>query len=157
MEDVFLLNPYKGIKIVNSPNVLIRNVYGQPLKVGITVDYCCDICRIENVHWNLYFTGLDTPLTRWFRENSTAFEFGRTDWQYCTNLFSYGYNKCFRMYKAPDHPIEGEAGGGPPNGSFVTCSADACNYGVDVEDCSVFGINFTTSMFFHFQSHIEWG
>ncbi len=144
IEDIFLLNAYQGIRIVGSPNVLVRNVYGQCLKTGITVDYCLDICRIENVHLSVYFTGLKSPLYKWCQEHAVAFEFGRTDWQYCLNTFSYGYNVGYRFYRAPD----GRYGkGGVCNGNFVGIGADCVNYGIDVEDCFNIGVSVTNGEF----------
>jgi hypothetical protein len=54
VRDVTLVNPYKGIDFGTHPNEMhfIENVYGQPLKLGIFIDKCTDIGRVQNVHFN---------------------------------------------------------------------------------------------------------
>ncbi|MFA7288497.1 MAG: glycosyl hydrolase family 28-related protein [Melioribacteraceae bacterium] len=100
--DVTLANPYKAIDFGTFSNELhfIRNVYGQPLKIGIFVDNCTDIGRIENVHFNPnawsrsgYMNAPVPPSAEWDKllkyltENLEGFVFARTDWQYVSNCF----------------------------------------------------------------------
>ena len=82
--DVELLNPYDGIDASNNQRALIRNVHGQPLHLGIFVDGIYDIGRIENVHWNPWWS-LGTPIYEWQRKNGIGFSFGRSDWHYVVN------------------------------------------------------------------------
>src|SRR3954467_9717661 len=53
---VELLNPYNGIDASQNERHLIHNVSGQPLRRGIWVDAITDIGRIENVHFNPWFS-----------------------------------------------------------------------------------------------------
>lgn len=100
--DVTLANPYKGIDFGTHSNELhfIRNVYGCPLKIGIFVDNCTDIGRIENVHFNpnawTRCGYSNSPkdgspewdkLIKYLTENLEGFIFARTDWQYVSNCF----------------------------------------------------------------------
>lgn len=100
--DVTLANPYKGIDFGTYSNELhfIRNVYGCPLKVGVFVDNCTDIGRIENVHFNpnawTRCGHSNSPkdgspewdkLIKYLTENLEGFVFARTDWQYVSNCF----------------------------------------------------------------------
>ncbi|MBT7100809.1 hypothetical protein HN937_25765, partial [Candidatus Poribacteria bacterium] len=87
--DVELLNPYNGIDCTRNQRHLIRNVQGQPLRRGIYVDSIYDIGRIENVHWNPWFS-MKEKLFQWQMEHGEAFIFGRTDWQYVLNTFCFG-------------------------------------------------------------------
>ena len=54
--DVELLNPYNGIDASQNERHLIRNVSGQPLRRGIYVDAIYDIGRIENAHFNPWWS-----------------------------------------------------------------------------------------------------
>jgi hypothetical protein len=100
--NVTLTNPYKAIDFGTFSNELhyVSNVYGQPLKIGIFVDKCGDIGRIENVHFNpnawtrCGYPGYPkegTPawdkLVKYLNENLEGFVFVRTDWEYVTNSF----------------------------------------------------------------------
>eukprot|EP00698_Gefionella_okellyi_P012294 TRINITY_DN3303_c0_g1_i2.p2 TRINITY_DN3303_c0_g1~~TRINITY_DN3303_c0_g1_i2.p2 ORF type:complete len:168 (-),score=23.65 TRINITY_DN3303_c0_g1_i2:1112-1615(-) len=62
--DVELLNPYQGISAVAAHRHYIARVQGQPLRVGIFIDQTYDIGRIENVHWNPWFS-MDPVLLDW--------------------------------------------------------------------------------------------
>lgn len=98
--DVTLVNPYKGIDMGTNWNELhyIRNVFGCPLKLGIYVDQCTDIGRIENVHFNPHSWGRaaypNAPtgekwqkLVDYLPDNLIGFVIGKTDWEYMSNCF----------------------------------------------------------------------
>ncbi len=55
--DVTMTNPYMAIDAGSKSNELhfIRNVYACPLKIGVYVDQCTDVGRLENVHFNPNF------------------------------------------------------------------------------------------------------
>jgi hypothetical protein len=75
---VEMLNPYNGIDATRNERHLIRDVHGQPLRRGIMVDAIFDIGRIENVHFNPWWS-TKPKLFRWQMENGEAFIFGRSD------------------------------------------------------------------------------
>jgi hypothetical protein len=54
---VTLTNPYQTIDVGTKWNELhlVRNVFACPLKIGVYIDQCTDIGRIENVHFNPNF------------------------------------------------------------------------------------------------------
>ncbi len=109
--DVIMTNPYKAMDFGSHHNELhlIRNVFACPLKVGVYVDRCTDIGRIENVHFSPNFwkrsrlepklpTGGFTHqddidgfqnklLSPYLIENFIGFKLGKTDWQYISNSF----------------------------------------------------------------------
>ena len=49
--DTFLLNPFAGIASKSHGRHTIRNVLGQPMRMGIFVKDCYDVGRIEDVHF----------------------------------------------------------------------------------------------------------
>lgn len=150
IEDVFLLNPYLGINLDAAHANLVRNVWGEPLRVGLHADHIYDISRIENIHFWPFFT-LNKPLRQWVQQHGVAFEFGRSDWQSCTNTFSYGYHTGYRFYATGPVP-ERNYPAGTTNGSFVGIGADSCVIGVDVEDSFTIGTTITNGMFAPFAS-----
>ncbi len=128
VSEVTLLNPYKGIDFGTYPHEMhyIRNVYGIPLKVGVSLDKCTDIGRVENVHFNPNsWTRSNTPtaptgdqgrkLVEYLQANLIAFEIGRSDWEYMLNTFVWGCRVGYRFYASER---------GPTNGNFLGIAAD---------------------------------
>src|SRR4051812_38876484 len=128
--DCELLNPYNAIDASLNERHLIRNVQGQPLCRGIYVDVIYDIGRIENVHFNPWWS-MKPGLYKWQMEHGEAFIFGRSDWQYVLNTFCFGYNVGYKF-------IQTQAG--VCNGNFLGIGADDCYTAVDVENSAPFGI-----------------
>lgn len=109
--DVAMTNPYMAIDAGTHVNELhfIRNVFACPLKIGIYIDQCYDVGRLENVHLNpnLWkriglepmlpappkdFKGSDdtywnSVLIPYLTENLIGFKIGKTDWEYISNCF----------------------------------------------------------------------
>ncbi len=138
--DVELLNPYKGIDATQNERHLIRNISGQPLRLGVMVDAIYDIGRIENVHFNPWFS-MQPKLFQWQMENGEAFVFGRTDWQYVLNTFVFGYKVGYRFIKSKN---------GVCNGNFLGIGADDCYTAMVVEDCAPMGLLITNGEFVSF-------
>lgn len=133
--NVALLNPYLGMKL--GGRHFVSGVYGQPLRVGIFVDHCLDIGRIENVHFWPFWNN-SPALRKWLVENGVAFEFARDDWQYMTNCFCLGY-------KIGYHFISGAEG--PCNGSFVSIGSDGGGQSIVVEQSWPYGIQILNGEF----------
>jgi hypothetical protein len=122
--EVELLNPYNGIDASQNERHLIRDVQGQPLRRGVFVDTIYDIGRIENVHFNPWWS-MNPKLFEWQQKNGEAFIVGRSDWQYMFNTFCYGYNIGYKFVKTKT---------GSCNGNFLGIGADDCYTAVMVED-----------------------
>lgn len=54
--DCELVNPYQAILLNGGARHFISKVQGQPIYRGIYVDNIYDIGRIENVHWNPWWS-----------------------------------------------------------------------------------------------------
>ena len=121
IEQVYLHNPYQGINLDECHLNLVRNVWGEPLRVGIHCDHTYDISRIENVHFWPYFT-LGKPMREWVQQNAVAYEFGRSDWQSVMNCFSYGYHTGFRFFRT-EEGSQAIYPAGTTNGSFFGIGA----------------------------------
>ena len=138
--DCELLNPYKGIDASKNDRHLIRNISGQPLRLGVYVDAIYDIGRIENVHFNPWWS-LQPKLYKWQMENGEAFVFGRSDWQYVHNTFCYGYNIGYRFIQTQT---------GVCNGNFLGIGADDCYTALVVDHCAAIGLLITNGEFVSF-------
>ncbi|MDR1980901.1 MAG: glycoside hydrolase family 55 protein [Tannerellaceae bacterium] len=137
--DVEMLNPYNAIDASNNERALIRNISGQALRRGIFVDGIYDIGRIENVHWNPWWS-MKPALFNWQKEHGEAFIFERTDWHYVVNTFCFGYKTGYKF---------GASSGatGACNGNFLGIGADACQNAVLVEQSAPFGLLITNGEF----------
>ena len=142
--DVLMVNPYKGVDFAtrNSGRHYIRNLYGQPLRIGIQIDKCYDVGRIENVHfWPFWSWDSNTAVPAFLAAEGEAFIFGRTDWEYVLNTFCFGYKTGYRF-------IATDSGG--CNGNFLGIGADATNVAVRVDQCQGIGLLITNGEFVSF-------
>jgi hypothetical protein len=137
---VELLNPYNGIDAAHNERHLIRDVSGQPLRRGIFVDDIYDIGRIENVHFNPWWS-MKPVLFKWQQEHGEAFIFGRSDWQYVFNTFCFGYQTGY-------HFIQTKVG--VCNGNFLGIGADDCFTAINVEASAPFGLLISNGEFVSF-------
>jgi hypothetical protein len=137
---VELLNPYNGIDASRNERHLIRDVSGQPLRRGVYVDSIYDIGRIENVHFNPWWS-MQPKLFQWQQQHGEAFLFARSDWQYVFNTFCFGYNVGYRFLKTR---------AGVCNGNFLGIGADDCFTAVVVDDSAPFGLLISNGEFVSF-------
>ena len=137
---VEVLNPYNGIDATQNERHLIRDVQGQPLRRGILVDAIYDIGRIENVHFNPWWS-LQPKVRAWMQEHGEAFIFGRTDWQYVLNTFCFGYNVGYKFIATK---------AGVCNGNFLGLGADDCFTAVAVEQSAPMGLLISNGEFVSF-------
>ena len=137
---VEMLNPYNGIDATRNERHLIRDVHGQPIRRGIMVDAIFDIGRIENVHFNPWWSN-KSKLLGWQKENGEAFIFGRSDWQYVYNTFCFGYKIGYKFIKSRR---------GVCNGNFLGIGADDCYTALVVEQSAPYGLLITNGEFVSF-------
>ena len=137
---VEMLNPYNGIDATRNERHLIRDVHGQPIRRGIMVDAIYDIGRIENVHFNPWWS-TKSKLFNWQMKNGEAFIFGRSDWQYVYNTFCFGYKIGYKFIKSRT---------GLCNGNFLGIGADDCHTALVVEECAPYGLLITNGEFVSF-------
>jgi hypothetical protein len=146
--DTTLVNPYKGIDFGTFSNELhhIRNVYGCPLKVGVFIDKCTDIGRVENVHFNPnYWTQAEAPgvpsggqIAAYLWNNCTAFDIARSDWEAFVDTFAWGCKYGYHFHANKD---------GACNGSFLGIGADWAQIAVFVEETQAPGLLITNGEF----------
>ncbi|HOW73546.1 MAG TPA: hypothetical protein PKY77_23340 [Phycisphaerae bacterium] len=147
--DCTFVNPHKMIDFGTHANELhyIRNCLGCPLKIGVHIDRCTDIGRIENVHFNPHYwskrtDAADVPdwgaLSKYLWEHLVAFEFARTDWEYVHNTFCYGARIGYHFH---------ESKAGTANGNFLGIGADWCHRALVVEQSQSPGLLITNGEF----------
>ena len=146
--DCTFVNPYRAIDFATHPNELhyIRNCFGCPLKIGVSIDKCTDIGRIENVHFNPHYwarAGAEPPplwpdLRKYLFENLVAFQFARTDWEYVHNTFCFGAKVGYRFYQSK---------AGTVNGNFLGIGADWCDRALMIEASQPPGLLITNGEF----------
>jgi hypothetical protein len=137
---VELLNPYNGIDAAHNERHLIRDVQGQPLRRGIYVDDIYDIGRIENVHFNPWWS-MKPRLFQWQQQHGEAFIFGRSDWQYVFNTFCFGYDVGYKFIATR---------AGVCNGNFLGIGADDCFTALVVENCAPMALLISNGEFVSF-------
>ena len=128
--DVLIVNPYQAIDLATHPcgRHLIQRVYGQPLSVGIIVDQCYDVGRIEDIHFWPFWSEEACFTTANSRGNGRALVMKRSDWQIVHNFFAYGYHVGVQFAKGVD--------GFGMNGQFSNLNFDAHNVPLDVYSTS---------------------
>lgn len=138
--DCCLVNPYEGVRFVRAPRYLVRNMFGYPSWRAFYVDQCYDIGKVENCHIWPFGVSYDPndPYCKWINRNGVAYEFARTDWNYVTHTFCFGYGVGYKF---------SETKAGSCNGSFVGIGADCCTRAVLVEQCQDPGLLITNGEF----------
>jgi hypothetical protein len=101
------------------------------------VDGIYDIGRIENVHWNPWWS-MKPALFNWQKTHGEAFIFERTDWHYVLNTFCFGYRVGYKF---------GGSASGVCNGNFLGIGADDCHICVLVEKSAPYGLLITNGEF----------
>jgi len=130
-----------GIDATRNERHLIRNMHGQPLRRGVLIDAIYDVGRVENVHFNPWWS-VKPKLRQWQFENGEAFILGRSDWQYLLNTFCFGYKTGYRFVRSEK---------GVCNGNFLGLGADACHTAVVVEQSVPYGLLITNGQFVAFR------
>jgi hypothetical protein len=118
----------------------VRNVQGQPLRRGVFVDAVYDIGRIENVHFNPWWSWRP-KLRAWQMANGEAFILARGEWQYMLNTFCFGYRVGYKFIRSA---------AGSCNGNFLGLGADDCWRAVVVEQSAPYGLLITNGQFVSF-------
>ena len=133
--DVTMTNPFQGVDTGSRWNELhlIRNIFACPLSIGIYIDQCTDIGRIENVHFNPNFwqrMGLEPKgsghgdIRGYLEKNLVGFKIGQTDWEFISN--------CFVIFAKIGFHFD-DFGHGPGNAVVTQSGSDICPCAVRVD------------------------
>lgn len=139
--DVLLLNPWDGIRSIGFPRHYIARVQGQPAHIGLFIDSCYDIGRVEDVHW-MHFYSDHPDYLAFLGTEGTGFIVGRSDWEYFYGTFVFEMAVGYHFIKTAT---------GVANGEFTGIGADACqNASVLVDDVASEGVLLTGGEFTSF-------
>lgn len=140
VENVFLRNATRGIAIKGQTSanttgrIHLKNISGQPLITGISVDNAWDAVKIDDVHfwnyWSYYQSVID--YTRY--GNCNAFLFAKADIPYLSNIFVINYRRGFYFTSSG-----GTAGGITSAFLMNNCAADGCASGIEVDGAGTTG------------------
>ena len=135
VKNVLLVNPWKGIDAATNqpPRHWFENIYGQPLAMGISVDQCYDIGRINHIHFWPFWSS-DPDLWDWVNNNGITFLFQRTDWEIVEDVFSWGYQTGMAFRASTN---------GACNGQFTDINFDNVDIGIDITYTQPWGIMFS--------------
>lgn len=138
--DCLIVQPYEAIRFDSTARFVVRNVFASPIFRGLYVDACYDIGRVENCHFWPFGVAYDpkNPFCQWVNTQGVAFEFARTDWQYVTNTFCFGYGVGYKF---------SETKAGACNGNFLGIGADSCRRAILVEQSQPYGLLITNGEF----------
>jgi hypothetical protein len=147
--DLTLTNPYQAIDFGTKWNELhlVRNVFACPLKVGLFIDQCTDIGRVENVHFNPNFwtrMALKPPypggdIKAWLEKELVGFKIGKTDWEFISNSFVIFPRIGFHF---------DDFGHGPGNAVVTQSGSDICPVAVRVDQSQDHaGVQFVNGQF----------
>lgn len=141
--NMYLENPYNGVKYFRTGKFKLFNIYGQPLRRGLQVDGVLDVSSIDRVHWWTYHAAPGSALFSWIVANAEAYLLGYADQVTSVGLFAYGY-KYGRRFCALEY------GSGGWWGDFYGCLMDVCRIPVSVESVNKvndYGCDNTTANF----------
>lgn len=138
LEDIELLGCWNCISAVKSHRHYVARIQGQPLNIGVFVDETYDIGRLEDIHFNPWFSA-SHPFVYHQTTHGRAFVMGRSDWEYVFNTFAFGYAIGY-------HFIPRDTGS--MNGNFLGIGMDlATNASVQVDQSQPYGILITNGEF----------
>ena len=85
VQDVEFLNSWNAVSAVGAHRHYLARIQGQPVNIGIFVDQTYDIGRIEDVHWNPWFSS-DPAYIAHQTTFGVGFLIARTDWECASSL-----------------------------------------------------------------------
>ncbi len=149
--NVTLVNPYQGVCIGPQTNFLfvVRNVYGTPLRTGLSIDACYDIGRTHGVRFSPRWWetarlpgapkthASRTALRAFMLREATALDLGRDEWGYVYGVEIDGYRTGIRL----------RPGDGLMNGVFFGCTVRDCATALQLDAVSPIGISATGCTF----------
>lgn len=144
VKNVTLVNSYQGIKIGPEWNELhtIRNVYGTPLKMGISIDTTTDIGRLIDVSFSPEWwrkSGLPGAPTvgdarDFIAAQGVGVDMGRSDWEYLYHVQVEGYGVGLKIRPGAQ---------GATNAVMFACDLTGCGTALLLEQLNEVGLAVT--------------
>ena len=146
-----LFNPYQAVDFgsLGGGRHYINGLYGQPLFLGIYIDSCFDVGRVENVHFWPFWSGPDLkqPICDFMRTKGTSYLIAQTDGELFFNCFSIYYRYGFKFIDTLAKKPDGSERRGQGSGVYTNCYPDICKTSIYVEEVQPnSGISFVNGM-----------
>ena len=129
LDDVFLLNPTKGVYQEDGGRINLYKIKGQPLEKGIVISKALDVCRFDQIHFFPYWSAT-TNVMAYQLANMDSFQFYRCDNPLLSNVFTISAKSGIRFSQ--------NANGFTSKLKLVNADFDGCDIGIWV-DSSVVG------------------
>ena len=150
LENLVLVNSYRGIRFGNQYNVLevLRNIYGTPLENGFMIGGNADIARVEGMCFSTYYwanSGLpaapsEADILAVTQSIGTGVIVERVDWTYMFDMAVDGYRTGMLFRYTTDGINEGAA-----NGSLYGLDITNCRCGIEIQQSHEIGLMLTDS------------
>jgi len=148
IENVTLVNTYNGFYSAPSELHYVLNSNITALHTGIEIHVCTDIGRIENVKIDpKYWANSGLPgspslarITEYTKANGTGFNMHRSDWEYVSYLYVYGYKTGMWIGREPGYADT-------PNAQLYEVHIKDCGTGLYVQAVNPYGLLISNSTF----------
>jgi len=133
IQNVMLWNSYNGIDLATLPSGrhIVRNVYGQPLNIGISIDQSLDIGRIKDIH----FWPINSNFLSYTEASAIAIQIAQADWEIIDDLSLNGYRYGLEFNQPAHTPTD------PPYGQAKNINIVDCPVGVMINDLNFYGLH----------------
>ncbi len=143
IENVTIVNAFRGISIYSHNCGTIRNVYMTAFWNGVNVDTILDITGVYGVsvspkYYAMYSNVDESVVASTMKRDCTAFSFGRYDWIYSEGCQAEFCNVGVEFYASAN---------GSTNGQFYNWKVTDCATAVSVQANNSIGLQFTNCIF----------
>ncbi len=144
IENVTLVNSYKGMDMYFGSGSYIHNVYGTILNLGLFYDRIGDLTRPETMHFRPKYwadSELGTPpsessIESYTQSNATGVIVLRNDWGYFYDIYLEGFETAMEF----DYNVELNAG---YNGQMIDLHIEDCKIGLQLDKINQTGLMLT--------------
>lgn len=102
LSHLMFYNSYIAISLKHSDRHNIEYIFGDPLLIGIEIDYCHDESRIHHIHFHETYANGTNALATWKMQNGRGIVLYRSDEQYLQDIFIYRRNQGIVFTKSSD-------------------------------------------------------
>ncbi len=125
LNNVFMLNPYIGVKVRSSGVLWVDKLYGQPLFTGIELERSADVNNYEDIHFWPFWTQ-EANVVGYTLDNAVGIRVARCDGLKASNIFTYGYHRTILAQDATG------IGAGFSGFSISNVYADKCGGAIEI-------------------------
>ena len=121
VSDCMFLNATRALKMVSPGRLNVRNIKGQPFKVGIEIESSYDVSRVVDVHFWPFWTQNEV-VRDYTQSNLSVIRSGRNDNPFFCNIFSIWHRYAVEFFRWAG--ASGRPAGSTSKAKFVNCDFD---------------------------------